>query len=95
MTPDEVVTVVQTYQQILREEGFVPERLTDPPLYPTVDGSLGHILWMCEEIEVMAQDNLDKAFRWLGFVQGVLWTRGRRSIYQMRCDNKGLHEGVG
>ncbi len=31
--------------------------------------------------------DLEKAMRWLGFVQGVLWSTGVRTIDQMRKDN--------
>lgn len=29
-----------------------------------------------------------KANRWLGFVQGVLWSTGRRTVTQMKDDNR-------
>jgi len=32
--------------------------------------------------------DLEKAMRWLGFIQGVLWSTGTRSIDEMREDNR-------
>jgi len=34
-----------------------------------------------------AQAKLEKAMRWLGFIQGVLWATGVRTIDEMRADN--------
>jgi hypothetical protein len=34
---------------------------------------LGHVLWMIEEATSWPAERLEKKFRWLGFVQGVLW----------------------
>jgi hypothetical protein len=33
------------------------------------------------------QAAMEKAMRWLGFIQGVLWSTGVRTIDQMREDN--------
>ena len=46
-----------------------------------------HLLWMCGEIEGFLSQDLDKAMRWLGFVQGALWVMGLRGIDAMRRDN--------
>jgi len=53
---------------------------------PDNEHALAHASWMCEEIASM--DDLGKAMRWLCFVQGVLWMTGRRSINDMRNDNR-------
>jgi len=41
---------------------------------------------MCVKIHDMDEEG--KAMRWLCFVQGVLWMTGRRTIDQMRDDNR-------
>lgn len=48
--------------------------------------ALAHAKWMCVKIHDM--DDEGKAMRWLCFVQGVLWMTGRRTIDQMRDDNR-------
>lgn len=59
---------------------------------------VAHILWMLDQMEVMAQDALDlpvsdlealadahgKFNRWLGFIQGWLWHQGVFTIDTMR-----------
>ena len=44
----------------------------------------GHIRWMLNNMP----DDLKKAGRWLGFIQGVLWMRNMFSIEQMKEHNR-------
>lgn len=53
---------------------------------PDASQALAHAKWMCEEVHSMTDEG--KAMRWLCFVQGVLWMTGRRTIDQMRDDNR-------
>jgi hypothetical protein len=57
----------------------------DPDYY------LGHVAWMCAETKDLAQgteDERNKANRWLGFIQGCLWSSGFYSINAMRDHNR-------
>ena len=47
-----------------------------------------HLAWMLEEIINMPDDKFEKANRWLGFVQGGMWSLGLRSVDEMRDDNR-------
>ena len=47
-----------------------------------------HLMWMLEEIIRMPNDRFEKANRWLGFVQGSMWSLGIRSVDEMRDDNR-------
>lgn len=67
---------------------YAPERLDTEDLFPAGDRSkaIKHALWMCAQgLEFVRQDELDKAFRWLGFVQGTFWCCGHYSIDEMRA----------
>ena len=46
-----------------------------------------HVIWMCKEAGSWGAERIEKKFRWLGFVQGVLWALGMRSIEDMKKDN--------
>lgn len=46
---------------------------------------LGHCLWMLGQIDGQSHD---KAHRWIGFVQGVMWMTGVATINQMKDDNR-------
>lgn len=87
MTPEQVVAVVEKYEEELKRivSAVRIEPETKNPLdYP----ALSHALWMCGEVKQLASTNMEKASRWLGFIQGVLWTLGVYSIAEMKDDNR-------
>jgi hypothetical protein len=48
-----------------------------------------HALWMIGEAREFArEDRLPKAFRWLGFIQGVLWSLGIITINEAKDANR-------
>lgn len=48
-----------------------------------------HVAWMLTKIpEFLAAGRREKAMRWLGFVQGYLWSRGFASIDEMKEWNR-------
>jgi hypothetical protein len=93
MTPEKVLEVIRTYQEDLYRSGYKPWRLlSEERTVSWTDADtharLQHALWMLEELEeFVTERRMDKVFRWLGFVQGVLWSAGFRSIDEMRHDN--------
>lgn len=88
MNKEQVVEVVQEYQKNLIEVGAKPLRFTEDASAPASYQAMNHILWMCAEVQRFAQeDKLEKAMRWLGFIQGVLWTLGEESIEKLKKDN--------
>jgi hypothetical protein len=48
---------------------------------------LDHALWMCGEVLSWPPEKLEKKFRWLGFIQGVLWMAGVQTIEVSKRDN--------
>lgn len=68
-----------------------PESMTGKS-YGNVDKLLSiacHILWMCETATGFVDDGrTDKAFRWLGFIQGVLWADGSQTLEQLKNDSR-------
>jgi len=79
MTYQHIRDVVQKYDNILY------------PVTATVkDGTeLQHVRWMCNEIpEMMKTEEVGKIYRWLGFIQGVLWVHGIYTIEQLCEHNK-------
>lgn len=80
MTNDKLVEVFQFYREELLKSGVHGHQLDDPT---TPVGSiplevqLGHLVYMCETaIGFVQEGRTEKAFRWLGFIQGVLWKQG-------------------
>lgn len=55
------------------------------------EASYAHLTWMCREaLGKFLTDRREKAMRWLGFVQGVLYCRGDFSVAQMRDHSRGI-----
>ena len=90
MTPDKVIKVLAKYSVTLEEEGFGVRRLptgADPMKVPGHQ-KMAHLRWMCSEAaSFVRQDRMDKAFRWLGFIQGALWASGFMSVELLKEDN--------
>jgi hypothetical protein len=67
---------------------YAPERLDTEDLFPAGDRSkaMKHAMWMAEQALVfIAEKKTEKAFTWLGFVQGTFWACGHYSIDEMRA----------
>jgi hypothetical protein len=44
-----------------------------------------HLAWMCSEsIKFVQKGDVEKAHRWLGFIQGVLWKEGAFTLNDLR-----------
>jgi hypothetical protein len=59
---------------------------------PGRESQLQHARWMTTEIlNLLASESektLEKVFRWLGFLQGILWATGIFTINEMRAHNR-------
>lgn len=71
----------------LRE--FEPARFDAEGTKPSTSSLLKHASWMLPEaIKLVEERRLGKAMRWLGFVQGVLWSTWRCTIDELKNMNK-------
>lgn len=52
-----------------------------------VEDISAHLLYMCEQIKMIAQTKPAKAMRWICFLQGCMWTGCLASIDDFRDDN--------
>jgi hypothetical protein len=100
MTAERLSTIVaRTRESILNyaQATFtqaVLDELTKPPeglkldlavIRPGDVPALGHLLYMCHAIDgQIAEGQLEKANRWVGFMQGVSWLIGVASIDESR-----------
>jgi len=94
MDNKKVDQVLRMYQKDLKEMGYISKRmdgdlqLSDFPGSRRPATALGHVLWMCAEALTWGEDRLEKKMRWLGFIQGVLWTSAGYTIRELKKDNK-------
>ena len=94
--------LLEKYRDLLRQWGFPPEctgkGLTIPRGGQRLcwnDGvTLRHAAWMVEEMIEHLEDNKEwsgepdhlKVIRWIGFIQGVMWMSGFRTVDELRND---------
>ena len=71
MEKNQVLEVCQEYDEILAKDGFEIKH-RDPT---SLEYDMNHIRYMVNEIPKIIDQpcKKEKAMRWLGFVQGVLW----------------------
>lgn len=93
MTPNQMLAASRKYAELLYP---YPSERADPGFALGGEGRnphqgtiFGHVRWMCLEIpQLVAAGRLEKAGRWLGFVQGILWANGYMSIDALKDDNR-------
>jgi hypothetical protein len=88
MTPEQLVQVCTKYESELQKLVGEAKRASPDISGPDDRTACGHILWMCEQTKSYAAQDMEKACRWLGYIQGVLWMSGLRTISEMRDDNR-------
>jgi len=95
MTPEEIKSEARACMQVLLDSIHPNLRKNLTPLQLNekfkkerkvpLDFGYKHLLWMCEKVEWMVDEgHLDRAIRWLGFVQGVLWFSEKTSVDEMQ-----------
>jgi hypothetical protein len=52
-----------------------------------------HITYMVDQMETWGPEKMEKACRWLGFIQGALWADGVYSIEELKRHNMPPKDG--
>ena len=95
MTDEQVKQVVTAYQARLTKEGYQPVQIDFDRTTASFPRSrqLEHVAWMCGEIlRALDGGDREKAMRWLGFTQGVLWAHGVYAVNEMREQNRAVRK---
>lgn len=88
MTPEKVKEAFDACRREVRLS-VDAERADPTRCYTYAPPILKHVCWMCiEGKKLVDEGRIEKAMRWLGFVQGVLFARGLVSIEQLKNTNK-------
>jgi len=89
MSPDKIKEVTKKYRSLLHH---MPPGEGPFDAVPTPREVCSHVRGMLDQIDkfvdVGDQDSLEKAFRWLGFIQGTFWIAGTYTLNQMRDHNR-------
>lgn len=94
MTKEKIREVLALYQELFKQLEVnkleiikykfsgSEEEICDACIY-------NHCYWMLDEIEKFLQeDRIEKAMRWLGFIQGVFWSKHVFTIKQLTDHNR-------
>lgn len=89
MTPEKVREVVATYRLMFIELlDDLPHKF-DPQGTPDEQRALLHCWAMLDELEQFTREGrMEKAFRWLGFIQGCLFLSGVYSLDELKDHNR-------
>jgi len=88
MNKQKILDVLEVYENHLVRIG-ADNKEAFPDIYPSKKQSINHLLTMISKIrEFVEQGRKEKAFRWLGFMQGVLWTNGNFTLKELKDHNR-------
>ena len=96
MTREHLKRVLQDYDQHLSDlwPGLVEEQLTRPETESKATTishgwKVAHLKFMCIEAQTFVDQNrIEKAMRWLGFLQGALWSHNHFSLEELKNHSK-------
>ena len=90
MRKEKILEVAEKYRLLLQDHGITSATRCPNVQFSNFDSiTLSHCYWMIQRINYfLGKDKIEKANRWLGFVQGCLWCTKIRTIQEMRNDNR-------
>ena len=92
MLPEKIIIVAERYREELIGKGHTKKRFSEEVFeknIPTTTDAKSHCLYMLDEIITFVKaGRIEKANRWLGFVQGALWLSGEYTIIELKKHNK-------
>lgn len=93
MTKEKVEQVIATYRRKFEEMGVGKVSYTHDDFLDSPEHGLEHCHAMLDKMEVFIEENrIDKVFRWLGFIQGVLWSQGIYTLTELTGHNLPDHK---
>lgn len=90
MTFDKVLEALEKCDaEILKEyPGLVAVDIKVVPRPPSVNRQASHLRYMIAEIKKWDASRIEKAFRWLGFIQGAMWSQNICGIEELKEMNR-------
>lgn len=88
MDGDKVREVLAIYRRKFEKMG-VPKQKFSAVQLPVTPSVLAHCHAMLDEVEIFIQEGrVEKAMRWLGFIQGCLWSQGMYNLEDLKNQNR-------
>jgi hypothetical protein len=86
VSDEKLAETICNYINTFKQSGIPPVKHADDTLATDYYMELQHCHWMLLQMEQM--NNREKTVRWLGFIQGVLWTQSIYTINKLKGDNR-------
>lgn len=86
MDGKKVLEVIGIYRAFFEKWHIPKNRFPhEKNLYSSRHQMLTHCHWMLDEMEkFVAEGRMEKVFRWLGFIQGCLWSTGYYTLDELK-----------
>lgn len=87
MTPEKLLSVIDEYEDIFRAMGITSQDSPHCEIMGPEDGAdvLAHCYGMLSKMRVFIMEKrIEKTMRWIGFIQGCLWSYGIFSLGQLQ-----------
>ncbi|MFA6430035.1 MAG: hypothetical protein WCV84_06115 [Patescibacteria group bacterium] len=89
MDAEHILRVVEIYEKQLQDLSIEPGMHSEDQTVVSPRRAIQHAHLMLTSIRAhIQQGDLERAQRWLGFVQGVLWMSGIYTIAEMQTHNR-------
>jgi len=88
-----ILEVVGIYSELFKSKGIEPADYPHGLMLDSPHSVLAHCAGMLGKIrEFVKEGRIEKAFRWLGFMQGCLWVTGYYSLEDLMNHNRPAKE---
>lgn len=89
MTKNKILEVIERYRQKFIEIGVDPIDFDHNSLAENTELTLGHCHGMLDQmVEFLKEERVEKTFRWLGFIQGCLFTEKIYTLNELMNHNR-------
>lgn len=92
MDGNKILEVIGSYRKYFEEKGISKIEISPLQRYPTRRHILNHCHWMLDSMETFLKEggpsNTEKLHRWLGFIQGCLWSECQYTLSELRDHNR-------
>lgn len=89
MTSEKMLSLIRFYRERFEHWGIGKRKAPHDKWKKPEHEVLAHCHNMLDKMEgFVAEGRMEKAFRWLGFIQGCLWSFGEYSLEELKNHSK-------
>lgn len=89
MTPEKIRCTIESYRKYFTDNNIPAEKQDHGIPIASSREVLAHCHGMLDEmLGYLDEGRTEKVFRWLGFIQGCLWSSGKQTISELKNHNR-------